>query len=267
LGEVWKSFKQRFELYMKTTNTTALPSEQKVALLLTVAGTEALEIFNSFQLTEQEGNNYDIVMSKFESYCMPWVNENYERFVFNSRVQLPNESIEEFVTDLKLQSRSCNFGQIQESLIRDRLVIGCSDHKVPDCLLRDCELTLEKAIRICQAVELRKKQIINKNKMHHRKVEQKETHKHTKGKSCGKCGNVHEYRNCPAFGKKCKFCGKYNHFARQCKSKSNLHAIYSLLRLSSYFEKKKKRITQSLRFYIVFLSFLLDTMLHSHSEF
>ncbi|XP_064410442.1 uncharacterized protein K02A2.6-like [Latimeria chalumnae] len=65
----------------------------------------------------------------------------------------------------------------------------------------------------------------DKNKMHHRKVEQKETYKHTKGKSCGKCGNVHEYRNCPAFGKKCKFCGKYNHFARQCKSKANLHAV------------------------------------------
>uniref|UniRef100_H2ZS40 Uncharacterized protein n=1 Tax=Latimeria chalumnae TaxID=7897 RepID=H2ZS40_LATCH len=175
-------------------------SEQKVALLLTVAGTEALEILNSFQLTEQEGDNYDILMSKFESYCTPRVNETYEHFVFNSRVQLSNESIEEFVTDLKLKSRSCYFGQIQESLIRHRLVIGCSDYKVWEHLLRDCELTLEKAIRICQAAELTKKQIsvmakedkkgsvhlvkkadasygklkLDKNKMHHRKVEQKE---------------------------------------------------------------------------------------------
>uniref|UniRef100_H3AA63 Peptidase A2 domain-containing protein n=1 Tax=Latimeria chalumnae TaxID=7897 RepID=H3AA63_LATCH len=163
LGEVWKFFKQRFELYMKATNTTALPSEQKVALLLTVAGTEALEIFNLFQLTEQEGDNYDIVMSKFEPYCTPRVNETYERFVFNSRVQLPKESIEEFVTDLKLKSRSCNLGKIQESLIKDRLVIGCSDHKVWEHLLRDCELTLEKAIRICQAAELTKKQIIRES--------------------------------------------------------------------------------------------------------
>uniref|UniRef100_H2ZZC5 Uncharacterized protein n=1 Tax=Latimeria chalumnae TaxID=7897 RepID=H2ZZC5_LATCH len=157
LREVWKSFKQRFTLYVKATGTTTLPNEQKVALLLTVAGAKALEIFNSFQVIEQEGDNYDIVMSKPESYCMPKVNETYELFVLNSRVQLPNEIIEEFVTDLKLKSRSCNFGQIQESPIRDRLVIGCSDYKVWECLLRDCELTLEKATRMCQAAELMKK--------------------------------------------------------------------------------------------------------------
>uniref|UniRef100_H2ZRT5 Tick transposon n=1 Tax=Latimeria chalumnae TaxID=7897 RepID=H2ZRT5_LATCH len=212
LGEVWKSFKQRFELYMKATNTTALPSEKKVALLLTVEGTVALEIFNSFQLTEQEDDNYDIVMNKFESYSTPRVNKTYEHFVFNSRVQLPNESIEEFVTNLKLKSRSCHFGQIQESLIRDRLVIGCSDHKVRERLLRDCELTLEKAIRICQAAELTKKQISvmakedKKESMYLVKKVDASYGKLKSGKSCGKCGNV-QYRNCPAFRKKCKFCG------------------------------------------------------------
>uniref|UniRef100_H3A6G4 Integrase catalytic domain-containing protein n=1 Tax=Latimeria chalumnae TaxID=7897 RepID=H3A6G4_LATCH len=155
--------------------------------------------------------------------------------VFNSRVQLPN---------------------IQESLIRDRLVIGCSDHKVRKCLLRDCELTLEKAIRICKAAELTKKKISvmakedkkvcvqlvkkvdasytklksDKNKMHHRKGKQKETYKHTKGKSCGKC---------------CKFCGKYNNFARQCKSKANLHAVRESSTDSSENELKIDAIQQN----------------------
>lgn len=41
-------------------------------------------------------------------------------------------------------------------------------------------------------------------------------------KKCSKCGNKHEYRNCPAFGKKCKSCQKKNHFAKMCTSKSHL---------------------------------------------
>ncbi|XP_073966940.1 uncharacterized protein [Choristoneura fumiferana] len=38
-------------------------------------------------------------------------------------------------------------------------------------------------------------------------------------KACGKCGRQHQYRNCPAFNKKCIICGRYNHFAAMCLNK------------------------------------------------
>lgn len=37
--------------------------------------------------------------------------------------------------------------------------------------------------------------------------------------NCFKCGNQHYINKCPTFGKKCKLCGKLNHFALKCKSK------------------------------------------------
>ena len=38
---------------------------------------------------------------------------------------------------------------------------------------------------------------------------------------CGNCGNTHDERNCPAFGRKCFHCEKMNHFARKCRGKKN----------------------------------------------
>lgn len=37
--------------------------------------------------------------------------------------------------------------------------------------------------------------------------------------NCRNCGRVHESRNCPAFGTKCKSCGIKNHWASVCRSK------------------------------------------------
>ncbi|OCT95534.1 hypothetical protein XELAEV_18013221mg [Xenopus laevis] len=219
IEEAWKIFKQRLLLYMKATNTRTLPSVHKVALLLTIAGEEALQIFNSFQLGKYD--YFKVVMGKFENYCTPKENETYGRCIFNSRVQSPIESIEEYITDLKLKSRTCNFAQLRDSLIRDRLVIGCNDQKVQERFLREHDLTLEKAIRICQAAELkvltgiRGEEKISQvssvatssgttrahtSKSDFKKGKGKTNAKFTKHKVCNNCGNTYSLNNCPAFG-------------------------------------------------------------------
>ena len=59
--------------------------KQKTALLLHVASKQAIEVFNTFTMTDEEKDSYDAVIAKFEEYCNPKKNETYERFVFNSR--------------------------------------------------------------------------------------------------------------------------------------------------------------------------------------
>ena len=38
--------------------------------------------------------------------------------------------------------------------------------------------------------------------------------------NCTKCGRKHSIRQCPAYNKSCNLCGKLNHFARMCRTKS-----------------------------------------------
>ncbi|XP_053575486.1 zona pellucida sperm-binding protein 3-like [Bombina bombina] len=169
-----------------------------------------------------------------------------------------NKTVEEFVTDLRLKSRSCNYGPLQESLIGDRLVIGCNSNNTRERLLIDCDLTLQKAVSICQSAEQTKKQlgvlckqdsqeIVNdvrthrpsrgnsspylSERIHKNKVDIQDA-KH-KDMSCGKCGKIHEFHKCPAYGQKCRICKKYNHFASQCKQARQLHAVKTYTSSSS----------------------------------
>ncbi|KAG7483120.1 hypothetical protein JOB18_039750 [Solea senegalensis] len=165
IEENWKAFKQRFELYMLAIGLEG-DERRKIALLLTIAGRGALDVYNTFDFTEEERDKYDAVIAKFEQYCAPKKNETFERFVFRNRMQDEAESIEQYVSDLRLKSLSCNFGTQCESMIRDQLVNGVLDNNLRMHLLKEPDLTLDKAIKICQALENAKLQIrtfLNKN--------------------------------------------------------------------------------------------------------
>ncbi|KAG5866941.1 hypothetical protein JTB14_008192 [Gonioctena quinquepunctata] len=58
-----------------------------------------------------------------------------------------------FLKDFRTVAASCNFEQLQSSLITDRIVCGISDKRMKDRLLREENLELDKAIEICKAAE------------------------------------------------------------------------------------------------------------------
>ena len=138
VNENWRAFKQSFELY---TLAIGLGDDErrKIALLLTVAGRSALDVYNTFVFTDAEKDKYDVVIAKFEHYCTPRINETYERYIFRNRLQKESESIEQFVTDLRLKSQSCNFGTLCDSMVRDQIVVGVHDSKVRIQLLKETD--------------------------------------------------------------------------------------------------------------------------------
>ena len=59
-----------------------------------------------------------------------------------------------FLTRLKKHSKTCEFGDLKDSLVKDRLVCGIADNVTRERLLREDDLTLEKAVKVCKAAEL-----------------------------------------------------------------------------------------------------------------
>ena len=219
IAENWRKFRQEFELYMIASGHDGKPEKQKVALLLHVARKQAIDVFNTFALTEEQKADYDVVVQRFEIYCSPKTNETYERYMFNSRKQFQGEAVEQFVTELKIRAQSCNFGDLRDSMIRDRLVLGITSQRVRERLLREEDLTLGKAVQICQAAEISERQIqtiaatvdgdasINYCTTRGRHQQRKPTQTPTKMK-CSCCDTFHAPRACPAYGKPCNKCGK-----------------------------------------------------------
>ena len=110
-------------------------------------------------LNEASSETFANVLDKFEKYCNPKINITYERYIFFTRNQERGESVESFVTDLMLKVQTCEFLALRDSLIQDRTVLGIISQRVRERLLRDADLTLQKAMQICQAAEATKRQL------------------------------------------------------------------------------------------------------------
>ena len=46
-----------------------------------------------------------------------------EHTKFNKRSQLPDEPVEQFITSLYNLAADCNFGELKDKLIRDRIMV------------------------------------------------------------------------------------------------------------------------------------------------
>ena len=143
----------------------------------------------------------------------------------------------QYVTDLKTKAQTCEFAELKDSLIRDRVVCGIICDKTRAKLLKESELTLQKALDICRANEATTSQLktlsshaTNKESVeqevlaiqkHRTSAPQRSRHEATEPQrsQCDKCGTRHQrHQKCPAYGMECYNCGRKNHFSKVCRS-------------------------------------------------
>ena len=154
LGENWKRFKQVWQNYEIAAHLREQSNELRTATLLTCIGTEALDVYNGLPFAnEAEKTDITVVIQKLEDFYIGKTNVIFERYKFNRREQQEGEMIESFVAGLRTLVKTCNFGSLEESLIRDRIVVVVRDHQIRKRLLQESELTLQKCIDICSSYE------------------------------------------------------------------------------------------------------------------
>ncbi|XP_020556682.2 uncharacterized protein K02A2.6 [Oryzias latipes] len=227
LADNWKRFKQRFNIYLAASGAGNGDEKLKANILLHVIGEDALDIFNSFQLDEANLTLAEL-MTKFEEYFVPTQNVTFERYKFFTHDQKQGIPFDQYLAELHTLSKTCEFGTLRDSLVRDRIVCGTADNGLRERLLRETGLTLDKCVSMCRAAETTRAQAkelrrddttvhaIQKERKKN-KTYPKQEEKHA-GFKCGKCGNSHKPRSCPAYGKSCNNCGKSNHYAKCCKA-------------------------------------------------
>ena len=242
VAETWRKWKQTMELYLQL--CLAKKSEkEKCSTFLYIIGQAGRDIFNAMTLQDNERDKISVLFAKFEEYCRPKQNVTIERYRFNSRAQGKFETVDQYVTELKLIAKNCSFGDLESQLIRDRVVCGIHSDEVRQHLLRVDELTLDKCLKVCRAYEQTKKsvEILTDNphmavddlkKQKSKRMGQTRSDKQPDGESqpkyiCNNCGKQHAKRQCPAYGQKCHKCGKLNHFAKYCRSKRTVQSVGS----------------------------------------
>lgn len=150
------------------------------------------------------------------------INETIERRNLRQRKQLQGESFDDFIVSLRELAKTCNFcsNECLQKALRDQIIEGLLDGETIQELLQVKDLTLDQAISKCRGLEAAKKSrsdIQGSVDIHA---------VHTKAPSsnlsppCIGCGNKqHEggRKNCPAYRRNCRRCGKIGHFSIVCR--------------------------------------------------
>ena len=160
-------------------------------------------------------------MQKLHEYCNPRQNEVLETYRFWNLTRVSSYDL--FITKLRTQAEKCNFKD-KDRMIRDKLVFTAGK-ELQERLLLCKELTLQKAIEICQAYEQTQNCLTEMtNESCTAEVHGLEERKSSELKKytidCRFCGGKHEYNRliCPAWGQTCNICQKMNHFEVKCKT-------------------------------------------------
>ena len=122
------------------------------------------DIYSTFVFETSEVDKIKPLIKKFEEYCIPKQTTTIQRYKFNKRTQSDAESVDQYITELRLLAKDRRFGELQEELICDRIICGVNSERPQARLLPEEDLMLEKAINICKADEESRKQLKNLRK-------------------------------------------------------------------------------------------------------
>ena len=235
----WLRWIERYDFYIMATEKNNKPGSVQVAILLTLMGSDAIDIYRTFEWANAaDKDNIDSVKSKFEAYFAPRKNVTYERYTFMRRHQRASEPFDTFLTDLKNLISTCEYHpEERANLLRDQIVLETVSDSVRDKLFYadggELNLTLAVEVDICRNSEIKGQLMENVSgdakidKLHVMKMPKNAKPKkksndgaQTDGSAnqwkCKYCGQQHKPRQCPAYGNNCNKCGKPNHFASCC---------------------------------------------------
>ena len=250
LAMSWDSWITDYEIYAVAAGVTTKTERIQCCIFLHIAGKAARNVYKTMHFESGEKDKITPLIEAFSEYCDGATNIVVTRFRFFHYDQT-TQSIDTYITELRNKVPMCDFGDREESLLRDRIVGGVADEDLQELLLRTKNLDLKKCIEICRISEVTAAQVKNNQQpVNEKAVDMVQKYKGQEkktlpanqptwprreswargptvttrgstvnGRTCDRCGYVHRGQGCPAAGKTCNSCRKVGHFAQVCRSK------------------------------------------------
>lgn len=240
LPATWDIYAETIDNYCEA-NAITDPSRKR-AILLTVIGRDAYTILRSIlSPAVPKDKSYDELIKILKSHFMPQVSIIYRRFLFHKRIQKADETISEYITELRQLAEECNFGATLTERLRDQLVCGLRDEAMQRRLLAETTLTFDDAIKRALAGEAAANQTREVQAQHttssttgsssstcqlyHEKRHNVSGNKKASNTSnrtpCASCGGTHKRESCKFRDAECHSCKKKGHISKVCRSKNS----------------------------------------------
>ncbi len=123
---------------------------------------------SSSELSEDDKKSTSELFAIFETHCAPNKNVAIQRKLFYERKQSSGETIDEWITQLRLIATDCEFHD-QDEMIRNMIVLNSMNKKVQERLLETDDLDLSKALKITKIHEtnIEQMKLISCNDVHY----------------------------------------------------------------------------------------------------
>ena len=224
----WLQYVEQVKFYLQANGVQS--AEKKRATFLTVVGPTTFKLLRSLIVPETPADKtFEQLVEILTKYFSPPPSEIVQRFKFHSRFRRPGESVATFVSELRLLSEFCNFGDSLDSMLRDRLVCGIQDENIQKRLLAEKRLTFAKAMELAQGMEAATKNVRELHSPQQAEVavssevhqvgppQQQSPRRDALCYRCGKKG--HTAAKCRFKNAECHLCGKVGHLKAVCQSR------------------------------------------------
>ena len=243
-GSDFLAWEKQWNSYMILSGLSGADAAIKVHALKFCMSCETLTIVDNLGLTKAERAQ---IIAGLKRYVRGRINETVERRNFRQRKQASGEAFDDYLISLRELAKTCNFcdDKCLQNSLRDQLVEGIIDPDTFQDLLKEQDLTLEKAIKICRAMEAAKKELYPKqstassalDSASGEEINVVSRYKRSKKTpvssvvnpgTCRGCGQAEHPEgrrsSCPAFSSVCTTCGKTGHYHKVCLQKSTSSA-------------------------------------------
>lgn len=213
----WTSYVIRIESYFEGNNITE--DAQKRALLVSALGSRSIDVLSG-RCAPRKVNQltYKEAVEILQSFYDPQPNEIAESFRFFTRVQNEDESAQQFIVELRRLADKCNFGDMLDRMLRDKIVCGIRSTELQKALLCQLSMTLKEAESMVLASEAAGEGIqlmtnvdVKTESELHRSADRRPVRCTSKqvSKECGRCRNkTYTDQACWYKNVKCFKCGK-----------------------------------------------------------
>ena len=139
--EKWTTWKKRWESFAVIAGLSSKTPEYQVACLTVCFNEDTLAVVENLPNSDaSEKKDVNKILEYLENHLVGQVNEIYESYRFFSRQQEEFESISSYVAAVRTLAGTCNFGNLRERLIRDRIVCGIRNKALQKALLTEPKL-------------------------------------------------------------------------------------------------------------------------------